>query len=211
MYKYIYKGHDRIIFHLGGDNVFEDVDEIQQLQKGRWISPLEVMWRIYQFYLNEMYPSVKGLHVHLANMQTVGFRGDTDLLSILHNQQATKTMLTEYFRMNQIDRDACKLLCKEFPEYYVRNENKKYWSQRKQQNAVGKLVAASPVEGERYYMRLLLKHVKGATSYQRLQLVNGIQFGTFRRAAEQLGLLESDNIIVQYLEEAILFQMPLTL
>ena len=158
-----------------------------------------------------MYPSVKSLQVHLENMQTVGFREDTNLLSILHNQQASKTMLTEYFQMNQLDKDACRFVYKEFPEYYVWNEDKKYWSQRKQRNAIGRLTAASPVEGERYYLRLLLNHVNGATSYQSLQTVNGIKFDIFRKAAEQFGLHESDNNIDQYLEEASLFQMTFTL
>ena len=87
---------------------------------------------------------------------------------------------------------------------------KKYQSQRKQRNAIG-IVAASPVEGERYYLRLLLNHVKGATSYQSLQTVNGIRFDAFRKATGQYGLLESDNNIDQCLEEASLFQMPFTL
>ncbi|KAJ8640017.1 hypothetical protein MRB53_016711 [Persea americana] len=199
------------MFHLGNNAVPEDIDEIQQFQQARWISPPEAMWRIYQLCLNEMYPSVKSLQVHLENMQHVGFREDTNLLSILHNQQASKTMLTEYFQMNQLDKDACRFVYKEFPEYYVWNEDKKYWSQRKQRNAIGRLTAASPVEGERYYLRLLLNHVNGATSYQSLQTVNGIKFDIFRKAAEQFGLHESDNNIDQCLEEASLFQMTFTL
>ena len=113
--------------------------------------------------------------------------------------------------MNQLYKDACRFLYKESPEYYVWNEDKKYWSQRKQRNAIGRLVAASPVEGERYYLRLLLNHVKGATSYQSLQTINGIKFDTFRKATEQYGLLESDNNMNQCLEETSLFHMPFTL
>ncbi|KAG5535834.1 hypothetical protein RHGRI_023563 [Rhododendron griersonianum] len=54
LYKYIYKGHDKIIYRLVTSKFPQDVDEIQQFQAARWISPPEAVWRIYRFPLHEI-------------------------------------------------------------------------------------------------------------------------------------------------------------
>ena len=61
LYKYIYKGYDRVAFHIVGDEDISDIDEIEQFQTARWISTLEAAWRICKFLLNEIYPSVRSL------------------------------------------------------------------------------------------------------------------------------------------------------
>ena len=62
--------------------------------------------------------------------------------------------------------------------------------------------------GERFYLRLLLNHVIGATSYADLRIVDGDTLPSFREAAQRRGLLEVDNTIDQCLNEAALYQMP---
>jgi len=42
-----------------------ETSEIDQFQNGRWISPPEAMWIIYQLHLSEMYPHVQSLQLHL--------------------------------------------------------------------------------------------------------------------------------------------------
>lgn len=61
LYKYVYKGHDRISFVVNPNDQIFDFDEIQKFQSARWISPPEAMWRIYGFILCEIYPSVISL------------------------------------------------------------------------------------------------------------------------------------------------------
>ncbi|XP_058222040.1 uncharacterized protein LOC131332039 [Rhododendron vialii] len=61
LYKYIYKGHDKIIYKLVVAKSNEDIDEIEQFQSARWISPPEAMWRIYGFPLFEIHPAVMTL------------------------------------------------------------------------------------------------------------------------------------------------------
>jgi len=39
------------------------------------------------------------------------------------------------------------------------------------------------MEGERYYLRLLLNHIEGATSFEDLKIINGIKVSTFWEAA----------------------------
>lgn len=47
LYKYIYKGHDRVAIACASDDNKEVVDEITLFQSTRWISPPEETWRIF--------------------------------------------------------------------------------------------------------------------------------------------------------------------
>ena len=53
---------------------------------------------------------------------------------------------------------------REFPEYYHWIKGKKVWQIRKQTSGqIGQIVYANLGEGERYFLRVLLNHVRGAT------------------------------------------------
>ena len=88
LYKYIYKGHDRIAFHINSNNNEKDIDEIQNFQSARWISPPEAVWRIYSFILNENHPSVYTLQLHLENQQLITFKKTDKLNKIIDNDFA---------------------------------------------------------------------------------------------------------------------------
>nr|XP_016462367.1 PREDICTED: uncharacterized protein LOC107785554 [Nicotiana tabacum] len=68
--------------------------------------------------------------------------------------------------------------------------------------------SANPREGERYYERLLLNHVRGPFSFKDLLKVNRRQCDTFKEAAKERGLLESDDNISECLRETAFFKMP---
>lgn len=63
------------------------------------------------------------------------------------NEQNQKTILTEYFKMNQIDPEACKYLYREFPPYYVWNKTAKKWAKHQKGNIIGRIYAVNPSEG----------------------------------------------------------------
>ena len=65
-----------------------------------------------------------------------------------------------------------------------------------------------PNAGERFFLRLLLLHVKGATSFEYLRTVNGVVFDTFREACSALGILADDNEWDRTLSGAEAYQMP---
>ena len=67
LYKYIYKGHEKV----KQDDEHNIIDEIKQFQDSRWVSPQEAIWRIFQFELNEISPTVINLKLHLPNKQAV--------------------------------------------------------------------------------------------------------------------------------------------
>ena len=139
------------------------------------------------------------------------FKNSDDLSNVISNDFVAKTMLTEYFTTNKANNAAAKYLYNEFPEYFVWDQQKKIWNPRKQGHVIGRVVVANPTEGERYYLRLLLGHVKGATCFNDLKNVNGIRVESFREAALLHGLLESDDYLEHCLYEASLYQMSYSL
>jgi hypothetical protein len=48
---------------------------------------------------------------------------------------------------------------------------------------------------ERYYLRVLLKHVASTTSFNNLRTIFGIILPTFCEAIERRGLIEVDNMV----------------
>ena len=63
-------------------------------------------------------------------------------------------------------------------------------------------MSANPAEGERYYLRVLLNHVAGATLFECLRIVDGKILSTFHEAAERRGLNEEDSTLNESFAEA---------
>ncbi|KAG5558126.1 hypothetical protein RHGRI_008145 [Rhododendron griersonianum] len=122
-------------------------------------------------------------------------------------------MLTEFFYMNTHDKYAKskKLFYKDFPSEFVWVARSKTWEKRKQGNVVGRIITANPTEGERYYLRLLLNHVRGPTSFLHLRTVDDHVYDTYEEAELAFGLLKDDKGNEKCLEEACMYQMPKSL
>ena len=58
---------------------------------------------------------------------------------------------------------------------------------------VSRIYTVSPREGERFYLRTLLFHVKGATSFEDVRTVDGEVKDSFREACIARGLLTDDT------------------
>ncbi|XP_070005631.1 uncharacterized protein LOC142163080 [Nicotiana tabacum] len=157
--------------------------------------------------------SVYRLQLHLEGQQFVSFKNNVDINTIVNNPIIKKTMLTEFFYMNQTDEDVIELnlLYKEFPEYFVWSSSDKFWALRKQRSAISRIVMCHPTEGEQYYLRLLLMHVRGPKSYNDLLTVNGESWSTFRESAEKRGLLHCDNSLEECMSEAASYQLSYSL
>jgi len=122
-------------------------------------------------------------------------------------------MLTTYFDENKLDERARGILYNDFPEWYNWQPRDKKWQRRKHEykGQVGRIISAHSAEGERYYLRVLLNYVSGATSYDDLRTVHGVILPTFREAAEIRGLIEADDSLDECIAEATLYQMPSSL
>ncbi|XP_074560285.1 uncharacterized protein LOC141816402 [Curcuma longa] len=213
LYKYIYKGHDVVKYSFISIDDCTEIDEIKEFQDARWVGPSEAMWRIFAFKLNQVNPTVYTLQVHLDGQQFVSFSKSSDLVMLAENSHFSRTTLTEFFWMNKQNKKAqdLKLLYKEFPKYFVWCGKTRTWFERKRGDVIGRMVTIDPKDGERYYLRLLLSHVRAPTSYDDLMTVDGKKLNSFRQTALELGFLHSDNYIEQTLHEASQFQMPYAL
>ena len=204
--KYVHKGCDQAMFTLQSSRV----DEISDYQNARYVSSNEAVWRIFEFPIHERDPPVQQLAVHLENGQRVYFTEDTarDHAS----RDPPKTTLTEFFNLCRVDDFARTLYYTDVPRYYT--WNKKSWCRRKQGTTVdgypgvkkahvlGRVYTISPRQGECFYLRLLLHHVRGPQSFSDLRNVNGDLCGSFREACFKLCLLEDNNQYHMAMEEA---------
>ena len=100
LYKYVYKGHDRVSFNISHNDHYKE-DEITTYQNGRWISPPEAAYRIFGFNLFEMSPAVIPLQIHLPRMQLVPFNEYENLQNIVGNEYRQTTMLIAFFNHNK--------------------------------------------------------------------------------------------------------------
>jgi hypothetical protein len=76
---------------------------------------------------------------------------------------------------------------------------------------IERVVCANLAEGECYYLRVLLNHVPGATSFPDLTTVSDKHLPTFYEATKRRGLIEVDNTLHEGLAKATLWMMPYAL
>ncbi len=139
------------------------------------------------------FPTVQRLAVHLPEQQHVTFRDDDDLQNIVERANTRLTTLTAWFQENTENIAAREYKYIDFPTNYTWNIPHRRWNLRKTAaTAIGRLYMVQPLEGERYYLRILLTHVKGATSFDHLKTVNGYVCGSFKETCILLGLLQDD-------------------
>ena len=81
-------------------------------------------------------------------------------------------------------------------------------SVKKSQSVIGRMYTVNICETERYCLRLLLLHTKGATSFDHLKTVNGITHEKFKEAAMAMGLLDDEEVWHATLNDAAIAGMP---
>ena len=209
-FKYVYKGHDKQVVHIDSDGE-QVINEIKKYQDARYVSPPEAMWRIYGFPLSQIYPHVMSLQLHLPNKQLVRFSENDIITDIVDRERDKRSMLTAFFELNKVDAVARRYLYRDIPQYFTWNSSSRRWNRRKKGAMRGRLVSANPAEGERFYLRVLLSHVKGPTGWEYLYTVNDVLYSTFRKAALERGLIENDDSLSHCLQEASIFQFPIAL
>ena len=188
MYKYVYKGHDRVMVEFQG----EQPDEVKKFVDARYVSASESCWRILQFDLQDRYPAIQRLALHLPNKQSVTYREGQAEEAVRNIKDTT---LTAWFKENEKNGDSKDLLYTEMPEHYTWDTKTCSWKKRQRNRlAIGRVYSANPFEGERFFLRLLLQHVRGAKSFEDMRRsTDGVLHPSFRQAASALGLLEDDE------------------
>jgi len=101
------------------------------------------------------------------------------------------------------------MLYQEIPKTFSWNATEKIWIRRtRSQAAVGRLIHVSFRDKERYFLRVLLCHRKGPTSFADLRTVDGVVLPSFEEAAKQLGFTDNDREWFSCMTEAVAFRMP---
>ena len=174
----------------------------------KYVSATEACYRIFAYELHANLPHVLRLALHLKNQQPVYFPEQVELDDVLSRQR--HTTLTGWFVANQEFHCAREVTYTNFPDEFVWDKSKREWKLRVKGHGtmIGRMYAAHPGEGERFYLRMLLNHVTGCTSFQDIRtLADGTVCESFKEAARRLGLLE-DTELDQYLAEAAVSVMP---
>ncbi|XP_071704160.1 uncharacterized protein [Rutidosis leptorrhynchoides] len=197
LFKYLNKGPNRATIVIQenvipggefcGDKVI-DVNKIKNYLDCRYLSPCEVVWRLFSFDIHYSKPSVIKLSYHLPNQQSVTLHDSQKLPALLQRQSIKETMFTQWFELNKEDLLARTLTYAKIPIHYVWNQDAKMWMPRKLRSCIGRIVYAHPTSGELYYLRMLLNIVKGPRSFEELRTVNGILQPTFKDACFAYGL-----------------------
>ena len=188
-------------------------DEIKSYVNGRYISGSESDWKIRQFPISYMYPSVQMLHFHTPEEQQIIFKEGDDLQK--KAERAKRTMLTEFFKLNRTDKKANDILYTDILRHYTWNDSERCYKERVQRenrdanskaksDTIGRM-ASTPLNAytsEKFYLRMLLHNVPGPKSFEDLRTVEGVIYDTFKEACVKRGLIEDDKEIEKALDEA---------
>jgi hypothetical protein len=188
LYKYVYKGSDKIMAAIQDDpNSRQPVNELQRFKDARYISSGEAAWRLFHSNINDRSPAIQRLAVHLPQQNSVVYTPGRVQDALEHSKNTT---LTAWFIANQEYPHAKTIPYHLFPEHFTWN-------------------SASPAEGERYYLQLMLHHTPGCTSFEDIRrLDNGEVASTFKTAALHRGFLQDDSEWRRCLEEASVSGFP---
>ncbi|KAF0314588.1 hypothetical protein FJT64_014988 [Amphibalanus amphitrite] len=158
-------------------------------------------------------PAVEPLQVHLENHQVVLFEDGQERQAAA--AEPRDTPLTAWMRYNRecaaADPGCLALLYPDFPRHCRWDKGRRNWVRRQNHQAaptIGRVVSVSPRQGDVFYLRLLLHHVPGATSFAELRTVAGVVCATHQEACRRRGLLQEDAEWDVTMQEAALVQMP---
>lgn len=220
IHKYITKGHDcaRVgvqINSLNNNSNQVEHDEISQYLNCRYISSQEAAWNLQELPIHGQSHNTVMLSVHLKDGQSVYFQ-ENNIESALRRQSAACTTLTAFFELNLIDTDAHQFFYSDIPNHYVFKNS--IWEKRSINShfggkTIGRIIAVSPRDIERYHLRLILLSVKGneSTSFEALKTFNNVIYLTYKEAARARGLINDSNEWENCLSEAREHMLPKSL
>ncbi|RHZ34888.1 hypothetical protein DYB37_013160, partial [Aphanomyces astaci] len=188
------------------------LDEAREYVEGRYVTSLEAITRIRCYDLQRMSHAVEVLPVHEKDQQHCTYDETHDAESVVARNQKTK--LISFFLacaqgLTGIDGVPAKnCLYLDFPQYFRFDQKTKLWVGRKNHiKVIGRIDSVSPRQKERFYIRTLLCHKYGPTSFEDLRTVHGTLYPTYEEAALSMGLLENDEEYVVCIRQATLDYM----
>ncbi|POS83272.1 hypothetical protein EPUL_004396 [Erysiphe pulchra] len=185
--KYVYKGSDRASLALQGE-----YDEIALTLQGRYIGPVQAVWRLMGYSTHEERPAVIQLPYHLEGRHRVAFTETMTREQVAVAIQSQSSIFIDWMKYNNANPDGRDLVYCDFPLYYTYNK-KRGWQKRKKGQSIGRLPVATPRQGEHFYLRTQLSVKRGARSYRDLYTVNDINYELPSAACRAMGLTFDDS------------------
>ena len=216
LFKYIYKGHDCANMEMVVDQPNSvdmettiQYDEIVAYLNCRYVSAPEAIWRLSSYKMHEQSHTIYRLAVHLPEQQRVYYR-EGEEAQAADRASTRNTHLTAWFELNNNNASAHQILYPDIPKHYVFNDRDKKWTERRRggDRIISRMYSVSPTDPEKFYLRLLLLHVPGATCYDDLKMFDGTLADSYREACIKRHLLTDDIEYEDALSEASGFQMP---
>uniref|UniRef100_A0AC34RS69 ATP-dependent DNA helicase n=1 Tax=Panagrolaimus sp. JU765 TaxID=591449 RepID=A0AC34RS69_9BILA len=204
IFKYVMKGHDMAYIRLtGNQSGVVNYDEIAHTFRVRFMTSMEAMWRMYGFPICKLSNTVYALYVHLPGENNVVFE-EGEEGEAAKKASARKTPLAAFFELCSEDPEACNYTYAEIARFYTFDNHLRKWKKRVKdgKEVLVRVGSVPPKNCELMALRNLLLHRKGPKGYEDLRTIDGVMYGTFVEAAEKLGLLESDNVWIETLENA---------
>ncbi|CAH9106191.1 unnamed protein product, partial [Cuscuta epithymum] len=205
LFKYINKGDDRITVEFSeaiDNSTPKKIDEIKMYYDCRYISACEAAWRIFGFHIHYRDVAVERLTFHLPDAQNVYYNPNASISAVLNKPTINSTKFTAWMKANQVYPTAKELTYVEFPSKFTWKKKTMEWVERKRGFSIGRIYYVRPGAGEKYYLRILLNIVKGATSFEDLRTYEGTVYPTFRDACHARGLLKDDKEYIDGITDA---------
>ena len=213
LFKYVTKGADcskaypqrvKRAQQASYDDETKTINEIKEYLDCRYICEQDACWRMFGYDIHRHYPAVERMPVHLPNENFITFSARAKMDRLVSTEFLKRTMLTQWFVCNELFPEARALTYPEFPSKWIWDQRDRRWTKRKQQHGkIGRLHYVHPSAGDRYYLRMLLLTVKGATSYDHLRFHNRTYHRTFKEACKSRGLLGDDQEWYNAFDEAV--------
>eukprot|EP00794_Sanderia_malayensis_P013154 gene13154-biopygen10487 len=164
------------------------------------------MYKLMQYEMYDKSHTIVRLAIHLPDQHAIYF---TDPQHASHRKN--DSMLMPYFTLNQREQNAHQYIYQDIPEHYTFNKSTKQWQQCKRRapkRVIGRIYKALPLDAERFALRLILLHRKGATSFKDIRTVDGVTHDMFKNAARAMSLLEDNAEHRRCLQDAAMINMP---
>jgi hypothetical protein len=209
-YKYVYKGPDRASVRVSEVHTGEAprgpvvIDEIKNFVDSRYLSASEAFWHLFGFPMQNCYPPVQKLQLHLPDHHRVMYAEGGEAAALAN---PANTTLTNYFATVRDETEhplpahvigphptALELLYADFPTFYTWNGQR--WTRRKRpqkSDTIGRMFTAHVASGERFYLRKLLLHTRGVTSFDALRMNEDIMYASYKETCFARGLLLDDQ------------------
>ena len=143
---------------------------------------MEAAWRLFGFDIHYRFPAIDRLPVHLEGEKSVSFKEDDNLEDVAEKAASRNSKLEGWLEANRNIPEARQYTYVQFPQYFTWKSNLCKWKIRERGTVFGRLSDVHANAGDSFYLRMILMHNKGSTSFRQLRTVNGTVYNSYKEA-----------------------------